>query len=575
MKYNNSPRNIILPLVIAVSVIAGVLIGIWMPGRTSHPPLSVKPRTDKISRVLNFVEANYVDSVDRQKLVETAIPVMLHELDPHSVYIPAKDLTASNEQLQGNFEGIGISFNMLTDTVLVISTIPGGPAEKTGLMAGDKIIYVGDSLIAGQEMADEDVISMLKGPRGTEVEIKVLRKGVDDLIPFTITRDEIPIYSVDVAYMINDTTGYIKINRFSLTTYDEFLAGTGKLKAQGMDKLIIDLRGNVGGVMEPAIRITDEFLPENTLIVYTEGRARSREEYRATANGSLLEDELVILIDEWSASASEIVAGAIQDNDRGTIIGRRSFGKGLVQEPIMFNDRSAMRLTVARYYTPSGRSIQKPYENGYEDYLSELNERFMRGEHQNIDSIELDKIQKFETTGGRTVYGGGGIMPDVFIPADTTGLSMYFAKVRNSGLIYRYALRFTESNRKELSSMSSAEEISDFLEKQAVLEKFIEFAGQNGVKPDWADIKESGKVISIQIKAYIARNILDNEGFYPIWQELDNTLREAIDYIENVPAQDETVTGEMAQGKSTGNVPYSPGNISLLQILSARQLSVS
>ncbi|MFP4489591.1 MAG: S41 family peptidase, partial [Bacteroidales bacterium] len=309
MKYNNSPRNIILPLVIAVSVIAGVLIGIWMPGRTSHPPLSVKPRTDKISRILNYVEANYVDSVNRNKMVEAAIPVMLHELDPHSVYIPAKDVTASNEQLQGNFEGIGISFNMLTDTVLIISTIPGGPSEKAGVMAGDKIIYVGDSLIAGQGIVDEEIIGMLKGPQGTEVEIRVLRKGVDELIPFTLTRDKIPIYSVDVSYMVDDTTGFIKINRFSMTTYEEFMKAIAELKAEGMDKLIMDLRGNVGGVMEPAIRISESFLPEGRLIVYTEGRALSREEYRSSNDGQLMYTKLVILIDEWSASASEIVAG--------------------------------------------------------------------------------------------------------------------------------------------------------------------------------------------------------------------------------------------------------------------------
>ncbi len=533
MKYNNSPRNSILPLIIAVSVIAGVLIGIKMPGRTSHPPLSINPRTDKISRILNYIEANYVDSVDRDKLVESVIPVMLHELDPHSVYIPAQELTAANEQLQGNFEGIGISFNMLTDTVLIISTIPGGPSEKVGVMAGDKIIYVGDSLIAGQGIADEDIMGMLKGPRGTEVNIKVLRKGVEDMIPFTIVRDKIPIYSIDVAYMVNDNTGFIKINRFSMTTYDEFIEAINELKAKGMEKLILDLRGNVGGVMDPSIKISDEFLPGGKVIVYTEGRARKREEYLSTENGSFLEGELVILIDEWSASASEIVAGAIQDNDRGTIIGRRSFGKGLVQEPIIFNDRSAMRLTVARYYTPTGRSIQTPYENGYEDYVADLNERFIRLEHQNADSIQFDNIQKFETPGGKIVYGGGGIMPDVFVPADTSGLSMYFARVRNSGLIYRYSLSYTEENREKLQEFQTVVEINNFLEKQSVLDKFIPYAKENGVNPDWKDLEESGEIIEIQLRAYIARNILDNKGFYPVWQELDTTLKKAIEYLES------------------------------------------
>ena len=533
MKYNNSPRNSILPVIIAVSVIAGVLIGVRMPGRTSHPPLSVKPRTDKISRVLNYVEANYVDSVDRNKLVETVIPVMLHELDPHSVYIPAQELTAANEQLQGNFEGIGISFNMLTDTVLIISTIPGGPSEKAGIMAGDKIIYVGDSLIAGQGISDEDIMGMLKGPGGTKVSIKILRKGEKDLIPFTITRDKIPIYSVDVAYMVNEKTGFIKINRFSMTTYDEFISSINELKSKGMEKLILDLRGNVGGVMEPSIKISDEFLTGDKLIVYTEGRARNRQEYRSTGQGSFLEGDLVVLIDEWSASASEIVAGAIQDNDRGTIIGRRSFGKGLVQEPIMFNDRSAMRLTVARYYTPTGRSIQKPYEDGYEKYVADLNMRFMRGEHRNADSIRFDNIQKFETPGGKIVFGGGGIMPDMFVPADTSGMSMYFARVRNNGLIYRYALKYTEDNRDKLNDFTSADDINKYLKDQALLDRFVSFAGTNDIEPDQEGIKESGSIIDIQIRSYIARNILDNDGFYPIWQELDTTLKEAIDYLED------------------------------------------
>ncbi|MBS0011280.1 MAG: S41 family peptidase [Bacteroidales bacterium] len=533
MKYNNSPRTSLLPLVIAVSVILGVLIGIKMPGRISHPPLSVKPRTEKLGQILNYIEANYVDSVDRARLVEAAVPVILKELDPHSVYIPAQELTAANEQLQGNFEGIGISFNMLTDTVLIISTIPGGPSEKVGVMAGDKIIYVGDSLIAGRGIAEDNIIGMLKGPRGTEVEIRVLRKGVDDLIRFTITRDKIPIHSVDVAYMVNDKTGFIKINRFSMTTYDEFTDAINELKSKGMESLILDLRGNVGGVMDPSVKISDEFLPGDKLIVYTEGRAREREEYRSTDQGSFLEGELLILIDEWSASASEIVAGAIQDNDRGTIIGRRSFGKGLVQEPIMFNDMSAMRLTVARYYTPTGRSIQKPYENGYDEYIAELNERFMRGEHRIADSIHFENIERFETPGGKILYGGGGIMPDIFVPADTSGLSMYFARVRNNGLIYRYALSYTENNRDKLQQYTKADDMNSYLLKQSLLDKFIRFAAENGVAADPEGIKESREIIDIQIRSYIARNLLDNKGFYPIWKELDTTLKVAIEYLED------------------------------------------
>lgn len=532
MNYNNSKRSIFLPLVIAVSVIAGVIIGLKMPGGSGEQAMLVKPRADKLGRILDVIEAKYVDTVNREELIEAAIPVMLHKLDPHSVYIPARDLTAMNEPLQGNFEGIGVSFNMLTDTVIIISTIPGGPSDKVGIMAGDKIIYVNDSLVAGQGIPDESIIGMLKGPRGTEVDVRVLRKGHDGLIPFTIKRDKIPIYSVDVAYMIDSETGFIKINRFSLTTYDEFVEAINKLENEGMTKLIIDLRSNVGGVMDPAIRIADELLEEGKLIVYTEGRASPREEMRASSRGMFLTGDLVILVDEWSASASEILAGAIQDNDRGTIIGRRTFGKGLVQEPLMFNDGSAMRLTIARYYTPTGRSIQKPYNNGFDEYYADLNERFVRGEHRDADSIHFADSLKFLTPGGRVVYGGGGIMPDLFIPADTSGMSVYFMRIRNAGLIYRYALRYTDENRETLQQITGVNELRDYLDRQNLLNKFVGFAGENGVKADSQGLKISGEIIAIQLKAYIARNILDNNGFYPIWQDIDNTLERAIEYIE-------------------------------------------
>src|SRR5665647_19009 len=359
---------------------------------------------------------------------------MLKKLDPHSVYIPAKDLARSNEPLQGNFEGIGISFSMLTDTILVISTIPGGPSEKLGLLPGDKILYVNDSLVAGKHIPDERIMGMLKGQRGTLVKIKILRSGQKELLPFEITRDKIPIYSVDVDYMVNDTTGYIRINTFAMTTYDEFMKGLRELKEKGMTRLILDLRGNSGGIMEAAIQIANQFLKEGQLIVYTKGRAQPRSEARATGKGEFETGDLVVLIDEWSASASEILAGALQDNDRGTIIGRRSFGKGLVQEPISFSDGSGMRLTIARYYTPTGRSIQKPYKDGFEKYFNDFNQRYIRGEFEVSDSIHFPDSLKFTTPGGRIVYGGGGIMPDKFVPADTTGLSPYFLKIRS--LIY-------------------------------------------------------------------------------------------------------------------------------------------
>jgi carboxyl-terminal processing protease len=536
MKYNNSLKSIILPLIIVSSIAAGVLFGRILPGNnsSSRPPMTVKPRNDKIGSILNIVEARYVDTVNRQTIVEDAIPYILNKLDPHSVYIPARDLQRMNEPLQGNFEGIGVSFNMLTDTVLIISTIPGGPSEKVGIIAGDKIIYVEDSLIAGQGMPDQGVISLLKGPRGTEVNIRVQRKGEDKLLPFKIKRDKIPIFSVDVSYMINSTTGYIKISRFSMTTYQEFKEGLQKLKNLGLEKLILDLRGNVGGVMDPSTQIADEFLEEGKLIVYTEGRASPRQDIYASSNGGFLTGELVILLDELSASASEILAGAIQDNDRGTLVGRRSFGKGLVQEPMAFNDGSAMRLTIARYYTPTGRSIQKSYSNGTDAYYEDLHQRFVRGESLDADSIQFADSLKYTTPGGRTVYGGGGIMPDYFVPVDTSGGSEFFNRLRVSGLIYRYALKYSDDNREKLTTLQTAAEFKDFLTQESIMKKLISFASENGLTASRHDLESSGEVIEIQLKAYIARNFLDNDGFYPIWEGLDTTLREAIDYLDTL-----------------------------------------
>lgn len=530
MKYNNTNRSVILPLLLAIALVAGILIGIYLPGRNGAPQQSAfRARNDKLNSILNIIESDYVDTVNRSELVEAAIPAILKKLDPHSVYIPAKDLQRANEPLQGNFDGIGISFNMLTDTILVISTIPGGPSEKIGLMAGDKIIYVNDSLVAGKQLSDEKVMGMLKGPRGTVVRIKLLRKGYDDLIPFEIVRDKIPIASVDVSYMINDRTGYIKINNFAMTTYDEFLKSLRDLKEKGMTKLILDLRENSGGVMEAAIKIANQFLKEGQLIVYTLGRSQPKNEARATGNGEFENGDLVLLIDEWSASASEILAGAIQDNDRGTIIGRRSFGKGLVQEPVPFADGSGMRLTIARYYTPTGRSIQKPYNNGFDEYFDDLNSRYEHGEFEVSDSIRFADSLKFTTPGGKTVYGGGGIMPDVFVPVDTSGRSTYFLAVRP--LIYRFALNYTEVNRMNLKKYTEAGEMEKYLDMQALLDQFTDFAVKNGVRKNAEGLKISGKVIHTQLKAYIARNILDNKGFYPIWRELDTTLKYAIDYL--------------------------------------------
>lgn len=531
MNYNNPKRNVFLPLIVGTALAIGILIGKYLPRENELPQLSnIRSRNDKLNSILNIVESNYVDSVKRNDLVETAIPAILKKLDPHSVYISAKDLARANEPLQGNFEGIGISFNMLTDTILVISTIHGGPSEKLGLQPGDKILYVNDSLVAGKNISDQKVMGMLKGPRGTIVKIKILRNGQKELLPFEITRDKIPMYSVDVDYMVNKNIGYIRINNFAMTTFDEFMKGLRDLKGKGMTSLILDLRGNSGGIMEAAIQVANQFLKEKQLIVYTKGRTQPKSEARATGKGEFETGDLVVLIDELSASASEILAGAIQDNDRGTIIGRRSFGKGLVQEPISFSDGSGMRLTIARYYTPTGRSIQKPYNNGFDEYYDDLNTRYTHGEFEVPDSIYFSDSLKFTTPGGKTVYGGGGIMPDKFVPVDTSGVSPYFLKVRS--LIYRFVLKYTENNRELLKKFTESGEMEKFLDKQALLDQFVQYSAANGIKKDPAGLKISGDIIHTQIKAYIARSILDNKGFYPIWEQIDTTLKYAIDFLK-------------------------------------------
>ena len=531
MKYNNPLLSILLPIIISVAVVAGITIGRMLPPMPNAQHINSRPKSDKISSILNIIEANYVDTVNRTQLVETTIPAILRRLDPHSVYIPAKDRARANEPLRGSFEGIGISFNMMTDTILIMSALPGGPSEKLGMLPGDKIIYINDSLVAGKKVSEEIVMGMLKGPKGTTVNVKILRSGHTELIPFDITRDKIPLYSVDVDYMVNENTGYIKINSFAVTTHDEFMKSMRNLLELGMKNLILDLRGNSGGIMEAAIRIANEFLGEKQLIVYTLGRVQPRSEAKANGRGIFQTGGLVILIDEFSASASEILAGAVQDNDRGTIIGRRSFGKGLVQEPVILPDGSEIRLTIARYYTPTGRSIQKPYDEGYEKYYDDLTERLIHGEFKVSDSIKFVDSLKFTTQGGRIVYGGGGIMPDKFVAVDTTMVSPYYAGVRQ--LIYRFSMRYTEINRETLKKYTTTDELGKYLDRQSLLPQFIEFAEQNNVKTNQTGLKTSEKIIHTQLKAYIARNILDNKGFYPIWGEIDTTLKFAIEYLKN------------------------------------------
>jgi carboxyl-terminal processing protease len=496
--------------------------------------LNLTPRNDKINSALYYVLNDYVDSVPVGEINEDVIPAILKNLDPHSVYIPAEDFQKYNEPLTGNFSGIGVLFNMNEDTVAIIRPVPNGPSEMVGIQAGDRIVEVEGTVVAGVKMDSDEIVSMLKGEKGTPVNLKIKRRGEPELIEFEIIRDDIPIYSVDVHYMIDDQIGYVKISSFAQTTYKEFIKAVEELKAQGMKKIIVDLRNNGGGIMEAAIKISDQFLEDGRLIVYTAGRSRPRKNDYATSKGLLKQDDVVILIDESSASASEILAGAIQDNDRGLIIGRRSFGKGLVQEQMTFSDGSAIRLTVAKYYTPTGRSIQKPYDEGREEYYNDISYRFLHGEFENEDSISFSDSLKFITPGGRVVYGGGGIMPDVFVPVDTTFYSPLLSRVTNLGLTHRFAFQYTDLHRDQLQEMTTPAEINAYLDDQELISDFIEFANTMNLKVVQEELEISGEYILTQIKAYIARNIIDNEGFYPIIREVDNTLNVAIDTLSAI-----------------------------------------
>ena len=526
-----------LPFLFAIVLIAGIIIGSLIKKGETREHLLIYPRTDKINSLLNYIEQRYVDTISKKDITEQIIPHIIDNLDPHSVYIPAQDLQKFNEPLIGNFSGIGVQFNMINDTVIIVRTIPNGPSEKVGILAGDRIIKVNGIKIAGVEASTDSVVSKLRGPKGSEVNVTILRKTTNDTINFDIVRDDIPLYSIDVSYMLTDSIGYIKISKFSGTTFNEFMSAVTNLQSQGMNTMILDLRGNSGGYLNSAISIADQFLKEKNLIVYTEGRASPRKNFYATEEGRCLDMDVAILIDEWSASASEILAGAIQDNDRGIIVGRRSFGKGLVQDQTEFNDGSALRLTIARYYTPTGRCIQKPYENGNEEYFQDIHERIEHGELYNKDSITFADSLKFTTPDGNIVYGGGGIMPDIFVPADTVEITAYYAMVKNHGLIYRFAFDYTDIHRESLLSHSqSITDLDEYLNSLQLVDEFVRFAKEKGVKPERNEIDISKNLIEINIKAEIARHIFDNEGYYLIIKDVDNTLikaKEALIYPKN------------------------------------------
>jgi carboxyl-terminal processing protease len=533
MEQKNKKISVYLPLVLAGTLALGVILGIAINKKSQSGigNLFITPTDNKIGNVLKYIEQEYVDTVKADVLTEDAIVALLKDLDPHSTYIPAKELQAVNEPLEGNFSGIGVQFNMQNDTVVVIATIPNGPSALLGIMPGDRIVKVNDTIVAGKKLQSDGVVKKLKGPRGTMVKVGIKRPGTARELVFDIKRDRIPLYSVDVAYMATDKIGFIKVNQFARNTSSEFNSAVNKLRAKGMKSLILDLRGNGGGYLDAAISLADQFLEEGKLIVYTQGRVRKREDFKATFDGICQQDKLVILIDELSASASEILSGAIQDNDRGLIIGRRSFGKGLVQEQVPLSDGSAIRLTVARYYTPTGRCIQKPYKKGVDDYYMDLTHRFTHGEFENKDSIKFNESMKFKTPKGKTVYGGGGIMPDIFVPFDTSASSKFYNDVRDLGLIYKFAFNYSDGKRNVLKEFKTYQELRKYVQNDNMFNKFIEYCKKQGLKPDSKSLSVSNKFINNQVQAYIARNFFDNDGFYPIIGEIDNTLKVAIDEL--------------------------------------------
>ncbi len=513
------------PIIFALILIVGIWLGYSLKFSSNN-----NTENNKFNLILHQLEALYVDSLEKNALVERAVENLLTELDPHSSYIPAKDLESINEPMQGSFDGIGVEFNLKDDTILVVAPISGGPSERVGIRAGDKIVSVDGEVIAGTDLTNQKVFDLLRGERGTEVVVGVLRVGEKKLIDFKIKRGKIPLHSIDVAYMVDHELGYIKINRFSATTYEEFKKASDELLNEGMQKLLLDLRNNPGGYLGAAINISNEFLDDNKLIVYTEGRSREKEEYFSNAAGRLLETEVVVLIDGGSASASEIVAGALQDNDRGTVAGRRSFGKGLVQEHFEHNDGSAFRITTQRYYTPTGRCIQKPYEKGDKDaYDNDWMIRLERGELTSKDSIHFSDSLMFVTPKGKTVYGGGGIMPDIFIPLDTNNYHQSISKANRKDLVRSFAFDYTNQHRVELEAVS-LESFMQFFEIDDLtwnaLAKQCAEAGVDLKMHEWT--MQDKKIISTQLKAFIARNIWNDAGFYPVIHQIDKTFQEAI-----------------------------------------------
>lgn len=538
--YKNSKHTVLFPLLLAAGVVLGLVLGQYLGRNSTTSQLKgmlsrMALPANKLTYTLSLIENQYVDSVSMDSLSEHVIPLLVKELDPHSVYIPASEMQALNEPLEGEFDGIGVVFNMATDTVIVLNVIPQGPSDKAGIKAGDRIIEIGDSVVAGRKIPQNNVVKMLRGPRGTTVHLGIGRQGIAGLVPIDVERGVIPIRSIESAFRIADGVGYVKLGQFARTTYDEFHKALASLRAEGVTKLVFDLRGNSGGFLDQAISVANEFLHKGQLIVYTEDRRHEQLREYADGNGSAQDMEVVVLIDEGSASSSEILAGALQDNDRGTIVGRRSFGKGLVQRQIPYSDGSALRLTTARYYTPTGRSIQKPYTIGDdESYEEDIWNRYKNNEFFSADSIHFADSLKRTTPGGKVVYGGGGIMPDVFIPADTTDVTKYFIEVSGRNILYRYTIEYADRHREALNAVKTIDELQALLDSDKTLvDDFVRYAARKGVAPRYGDIARSHRLIEAQLRAYIGRNTtLEDNGFYANIYPVDNVIVRAIGILK-------------------------------------------
>lgn len=520
----------LMPLVMAICVVIGIFIGTFYANHfaTGTRLSIINSGSNKINNLLHIIDDKYVDTVDVNKLVEDAIPEILAELDPHSVYISAKDVQAVNDDLKGSFSGVGIEFTIREDTIRVQNVINAGPADRAGVLAGDKIVTIDGETFVGEIVTNEESKRRLKGPKGTTVTLGILSYGEKEIHTVTITRDDITQASVGATYMLDEQTGYIRVKNFGENTYTELLIALARLSLENMQQLVIDLRGNTGGYMMAVIQMVNEFLPANKLIVYTEGRRSTKEEFHSDGKGSYKTIPLIVLIDEASASASEIFAGAIQDNDRGTIIGRRSFGKGLVQQQLSFSDNSMIRLTIARYYTPSGRCIQKPYSSGMDKaYEEDLIERYERGEYFSVDSIKHTGPE-YHTAAGRIVYGGGGITPDIFVPEDTTGMTSYYREAVMNGLIIKYAFDYTDRNRATLSQYGTMETLVKHISRQGLVEDFVKYGEERGLKRRNLMIRKSYKLLERYIYSRIVYNMLSEDAWTMYLNLEDDEIKEAL-----------------------------------------------